>query len=94
MVETLNASWKKYLKNEFEKEYFKTLSSFVEKERRTQTIFPPSELTFAALNKTSLEEVKVVILGQDPYHTFKCHIERKSTRTGLTPKKGMGNVYR
>ena len=68
MVETLNASWKKYLKNEFEKDYFKTLSSFVEKERRTQTVFPPSELTFAALNKTSPEEVKVVILGQDPYH--------------------------
>ena len=68
MVETLNASWKKYLKTEFEKDYFKTLSSFVENERKTHSVFPPSELTFAALNKTSLEEVKVVILGQDPYH--------------------------
>ena len=68
MVEALNTSWKKHLKSEFEKDYFKTLSSFVKNERRTHTIFPPSELTFAALNKTDLKEVKVVILGQDPYH--------------------------
>jgi len=68
MLENINDSWKHYLRSEFEKDYFKTLSSFIEKERKTQTIFPPSELTFSALNKTSPEEVKVVILGQDPYH--------------------------
>lgn len=68
MIESLNTSWKKHLKNEFEKDYFKTLSSFVDNERKTHTIFPPSKLTFAALNKTKFEDVKVVILGQDPYH--------------------------
>ena len=70
MVESLNSSWKKYLKSEFEKDYFKTLSSFIEKERKIETIFPPFELTFAALKYTPLEKVKVVILGQDPYHNY------------------------
>ena len=58
----------KFLKNEFEKDYFKKLSEFIEIERKTQIVFPPLELTFAALNTTSHEKVKVVILGQDPYH--------------------------
>jgi uracil-DNA glycosylase len=68
MTEALNSSWKKYLKNEFEKVYFKELCAFVEGERKKHIIFPPSEQTFAALNKTKFDQVKVVILGQDPYH--------------------------
>ena len=56
------------MKNEFEKDYFKKLSKFIEIERQSQMVFPPLEFTFAALNITSHEKVKVVILGQDPYH--------------------------
>jgi len=68
MIESLCSSWGKFLKNEFEKDYFKKLSEFLEIERKTHNVFPPLELTFAALNTTSHEKVKVVILGQDPYH--------------------------
>ena len=68
MIEGLNTSWIKHLASEFEKDYFKELCAFIETERREHSIFPPAELTFSALNKKCLEEVKVVILGQDPYH--------------------------
>jgi len=68
MIEALNTSWIKHLESEFEKDYFKELCTFVEAERKEHSIFPPAELTFSALNKKSLKEVKVVIIGQDPYH--------------------------
>jgi len=68
MIKSLNSSWSKHLASEFEKDYFKDLCAFVETERREHSIFPPAELTFSALNKTELENLKVVILGQDPYH--------------------------
>ena len=54
-----------------EKDYFKRLSSFIEKEYQTQTIFPPKHLIFSALNHTKFEQIKVVLLGQDPYHNHK-----------------------
>ena len=70
MVDLLHNSWEKLLRSEFEKVYFKELSVFLEQERKTKTILPPTELCFAAFNKTNFENVKVVILGQDPYHNF------------------------
>jgi uracil-DNA glycosylase len=68
MLDDITNSWKIHLKGEFEKDYFKKLTALVERERNVHTIFPPEKLTFAALNKTELEETKVVIIGQDPYH--------------------------
>ena len=68
MLDDITNSWKIHLKGEFEKDYFKKLTALVERERTVHTIFPPEKLTFAALNKTELEETKVVIIGQDPYH--------------------------
>ena len=62
-------SWKKVLKPEFEQAYMKILEKFLEKESSTKNIFPAKELWFSALNSTPLDEVKVVILGQDPYPT-------------------------
>ena len=64
----MHASWKPFLKSEFEKPYFKELSIFLHREYETKTIFPQKELVFRAFT-TDLNEVKVVILGQDPYHT-------------------------
>lgn len=61
-------SWKAKLAPEFEKPYFQTLAEFVRAEYQTQTIYPPAKLIFNAFDKCSFEEVKVVILGQDPYH--------------------------
>ena len=64
----MHESWKPFLKIEFEKPYFKELSEFLHTEYETKTILPRKELVFSAFT-TDLNEVKVVILGQDPYHT-------------------------
>ena len=65
---SMHESWKPFLKSEFDKPYFKELSEFLHAEYDTKTIFPPKQLVFSAF-ATDLNEVKVVILGQDPYHT-------------------------
>lgn len=64
----ISDSWKKVLSGEFEKEYFKNLASFVRSEYNTHTCYPKGNEIFAAFNHCSFENVKVVILGQDPYH--------------------------
>ncbi len=61
-------SWKNELKSEFEKEYFEKLTSFVKQEYRSQTIYPPGKEIFRAFDQCDFDRVKVVILGQDPYH--------------------------
>lgn len=65
----LEESWKKHLSQEFEKEYFKNLVTFVKNEYVTNTVFPPGPFIFRALNECPFDQVKVLILGQDPYHT-------------------------
>lgn len=64
----MHESWKPFLDEEFKKPYFQELSQFLAKEYKEKTIFPPKNLVFSAF-ATDLNEVKVVILGQDPYHT-------------------------
>ena len=64
----MDKTWQNFLKSEFAKPYFKELSEFLKTEYKTKTIFPPKELVFSAFT-TNLDEIKVVILGQDPYHT-------------------------
>ena len=61
-------SWKGKLKKEFEKEYFIDLIQFVRKEYTTHTVYPPGKEIFRAFDSCSFEDVKVVIIGQDPYH--------------------------
>lgn len=65
---SLDENWRSLLRAEFEKDYFKRLWAFVENEYVTRTIYPRAEHIFRALNETPLDAVKVVILGQDPYH--------------------------
>lgn len=62
-------SWKKALKEEFQKEYFVKLMSFVNSQYSSSMIYPPFEYIFRAFEECTFENVKVVILGQDPYHT-------------------------
>ena len=62
------ASWKKVLETELNKDYINDLNKFLDDEYQNKTIFPPKENLFTALNTTSLDKVKVVIIGQDPYH--------------------------
>ncbi|MDO4611528.1 MAG: uracil-DNA glycosylase [Candidatus Saccharibacteria bacterium] len=64
----MHESWKTFLNSEFNKPYFKELSKFLTAEYETKTIFPRKSLVFSAFT-TDLNDVKVVILGQDPYHT-------------------------
>jgi uracil-DNA glycosylase len=59
--------WTEELIEQFRAPYFRSLCEFVERERRTHTIFPPAEQTFEAFRRTPLHTVRVVILGQDPY---------------------------
>jgi len=61
-------SWKLILKDEFESDYFKELTEFLREEKRNYTIYPPGQEIFSAFNHTAFNKVKVVILGQDPYH--------------------------
>jgi len=64
----LESSWKQVLEPEFEKPYMKALKAFLQSELRQYQVFPPNRLIFNAFNHTPFDEVKVVILGQDPYH--------------------------
>ena len=64
----MHESWKPFLESEFAKPYFMELSQFLRAEYENKTIFPPKSLVFRAFT-TDLNQVKVVILGQDPYHT-------------------------
>ena len=61
-------SWKKLLQEEFEKPYFKKLVDYIKQEYASQKVYPPGSLIFNAFNQCSLDELKVVIVGQDPYH--------------------------
>jgi uracil-DNA glycosylase len=64
----IEESWKVRLQTEFEKPYFKTLTDFVRNEYQQATIFPPGKFIFNAFNLCPFHQVKVVIIGQDPYH--------------------------
>ncbi len=65
----IEPSWKEVLKDEFEQPYFQSLVTFLKKEKVAgKTLYPPGALIFNAFNATPFPEVKVVILGQDPYH--------------------------
>lgn len=64
----IEESWKQILSEEFEKDYFRQLTDFVRNEYRSTTVYPPGKLIFNAFNLCPFEQVKVVIIGQDPYH--------------------------
>lgn len=64
----IESSWKEQLEGEFSKPYFDSLSTFVKEEYVSNTCYPSGNLIFSAFNHTPFNKVKVVILGQDPYH--------------------------
>lgn len=65
---SIDSSWKKYLNPEFDKSYFQDLVSFVKEEYTTQTCYPRGSDIFNAFNHCQFDDLKVVIIGQDPYH--------------------------
>lgn len=68
MLNTLSSAWKKVLDDELQKHYFVDLQAKIETEYEENTCYPDKNLIFSAFNYCSFEEVKVVIIGQDPYH--------------------------
>ncbi len=64
----IEPSWREMLRDEFHKEYFENLIEFVKQEYQDKQCYPPGKKIFAAFDRTPFEKVKVVILGQDPYH--------------------------
>ncbi|MCR4678521.1 MAG: uracil-DNA glycosylase [Lachnospiraceae bacterium] len=87
--------WLPYLKPEFAKPYYKTLYEFVKDEYTNHVIFPPSDKIFSALEHTSAKDVKVVIIGQDPYHEpGQAHGMSFSVLPGVKTPPSLQNMYK
>jgi uracil-DNA glycosylase len=88
------AAWKPLLEAETQKSYWPKLVEFVEEERRSATVYPPSGQEFAALEAVAPDEVKVLILGQDPYHGPKqAHGMAFSVQAGVNPPPSLQNIF-
>jgi uracil-DNA glycosylase len=91
----LAESWKNILKDEFEKEYFETLTKTVQERYLQTTVFPPPKLIFNALELCPFESVRVVILGQDPYHgRGQAHGLSFSVPDGVKILPSLKNIYK
>lgn len=91
----INKSWDDFLQNEFRQDYFKKLSAFLKQEYAEKTVYPPKQEVFAAFYYTDLDKVKVVILGQDPYHepNQACGL-CFAIKPGNPLPKSLQNIYR
>lgn len=91
----MEPGWKAILAAEFEKEYFKNLTDFVRQQYRTTTCYPPGSLIFSAFDHTPFDQVKVVILGQDPYHgPGQAHGLCFSVPEGIAQPPSLQNIFR
>lgn len=94
MKVTIEQSWEEVLCEEFNSPYFYQLVKFVKQEYATKTIFPPGKLIFNAFNLCPFDKVKVVILGQDPYHNFnQAHGLSFSVNDGVEIPPSLVNIY-
>lgn len=88
-------TWKSYLKDELNKNYFKELDKFIQSEYNSKVIYPKKENIFNALSFVAPEDVKVVILGQDPYHEpNQAHGLSFSVQDGVDIPKSLVNIYK
>ena len=91
----MESSWRPVLKAETEKDYWKTLQSFVKGERAKHTVFPKEADVFAALHLTPYEQVRVLVLGQDPYHgAGQAHGLCFSVQRGVAVPPSLANIYK
>ncbi|XP_014256502.1 uncharacterized protein LOC106670554 [Cimex lectularius] len=91
----IGPSWFKALKPEFKKPYFKKLNDFVMSERKSYTIYPPADKVWTWTKECSLKDIKVVILGQDPYHNpNQAHGLCFSVEIGTPPPPSLLNMYK
>lgn len=96
MSAALEPGWLTILGNEFEKEYMKSLKSFLlEEKQKGYTVFPKGPDIFNAFNHTPFDNVKVIILGQDPYHgNGQAHGLSFSVQKGITTPPSLKNIYK
>lgn len=95
MKEIIHNSWQTILTDEFEKEYYQKLRNFLKKEYTTQKIHPDMYHIYEALELTPYEKVKVVILGQDPYHGVnQAHGLSFSVQPGVKIPPSLNNIYK
>ena len=88
-------SWYEVLKEEFEKDYFKNLKDFIIEEKKHYTIYPKGSLIFNAFDTIPFDKVKVVILGQDPYHgEGQAHGLCFSVPCGINPPPSLVNIFK
>ena len=91
----INESWKEILIDEFQSDYFKELKEFLVKEKKNHTIYPPGKNIFEAFNRTPFDNIKVVILGQDPYHgAGQAHGLCFSVQRGIKPPPSLLNIFK
>ncbi|MBL7729741.1 MAG: uracil-DNA glycosylase [Chitinophagaceae bacterium] len=92
----IEPSWKEVLKDEFSKPYFQHIVLHIKTEKsQGKTIYPPGSLIFNAFNTTAFDKVKVVILGQDPYHgPGQAHGLCFSVQHGVPPPPSLINIYK
>jgi len=95
LEELKEPEWRLRLQREFGKKYFTTLAEKVVKEQRKETVFPPNDQIWTAFNLVPLSQVRVVILGQDPYHgPGQAHGLCFSVRRGVAPPPSLKNIYK
>ncbi|MCL1881857.1 MAG: uracil-DNA glycosylase [Oscillospiraceae bacterium] len=91
----IDNDWNELLSSEWNKPYFKDLSTFLENERRYHTVYPEENDVFAALKQTPYSEIKAVILGQDPYHgKGQAHGFCFSVKHGVTTPPSLRNIFK
>jgi uracil-DNA glycosylase len=91
----ISPSWKEKLQNEFEKPYFDSLIKFVRQEYQTHTVYPPGKEIFKAFDCADFENVKVVIIGQDPYHgAGQANGLCFSVHDGVTMPPSLKNIFK
>lgn len=94
-IETMETSWFKHLQNEFRKPYFVKLKQFVTKEQRGHDVFPPSNDIYSWTKLTPFDQVKVVIIGQDPYHNHnQAHGLAFSVKPPTSAPPSLKNIYK
>ncbi|MGB6083221.1 uracil-DNA glycosylase [Moheibacter sp.] len=91
----IEPSWKEVLKEEFDKSYFKNLVEFVRSEYQSQKVYPPGKLIFSAFDHTPFDKVKVVLIGQDPYHgAGQAHGLSFSVPEGIAQPPSLKNIFK
>lgn len=91
----IESSWKERLQEEFDKPYFKTLTDFVRQEYAAGVVYPPARLIFNAFDLCPFNEVKVVIIGQDPYHgPGQAHGLCFSVNDGVQFPPSLNNIFK